>query len=191
MANTKREPGMYWYCKFTPWKRLVDNGYITVIYDNLISVNPEKVLGEVVLPEGIVTISKNAFKNCKFISKVELPDSVKIVDEFSFFKCTELEEIKFGKGLQEVRRSAFSYCNKLKNVKLPDSVIVIGSDAFYDCYNLNSIKMPKNLSDIGENAFWNCVPNHVIWRGEDYRHIFTFLEVFEDEGCSYGTSFFK
>lgn len=190
-SNAKREPGMYWYGKFTPWERLVQKCYVTVIYNNLISAESAEITGEVVLPEGIVTIAKNAFKNCRLLSKIVLPGSVQIIDEFAFFKCIRLEEVKFNKGLQEVRRAAFAYCSKLKYIRLPDSVSIIGKDAFYDCCNVNTVKMPKNLSDIGENALWNCNPNHVVWRGDDYNYIQAFLTAFNCEGGNSCTSYFE
>ena len=70
----------------------------------------------VTIPEGIETISPNAFKNCETMHSVEIPASVKTI----------------GCG-------AFSNCINLKSVVILDSVKKIGSSAFANCENLEAV----------------------------------------------------
>lgn len=189
--NNKREPGLYWYGSFTKWEALIQYGIITVVGNTIVETEKDQVTGNLVLPEGIAVIGKEAFRGCQFLSELSLPDSLVIINEFAFFKCFRLENIHFGKNLQKIERGAFAYCKNLKYVRLPDSLVIISNDVFYDCHNLNTLKMPKNLSDIGEGALWNCNPSHVIWRGEEYYYIGVFMDVFNGEGRPIDTSYFK
>ena len=83
----------------------------------------------VTIPEGIETISPNAFKNCETMHSVEIPASVKTI----------------GCG-------AFSGCINLKSVVIPDSVKKIGSSAFSNCGNLEAAVFD------GDIPWFNCEP---------------------------------
>ena len=78
-------------------------------------------------PLGVIT---GAFKNNKTIKTVVIPDTVKYIDDESFYGCTALESVMFGNGVEEIGDYAFENCTSLSKVYIPVSVKKIGAEAF-------------------------------------------------------------
>lgn len=62
---------------------------------------------EVVIPEGITTISYRAFKDCTQFTKVVLPNTIVKIDEGAFYGCTSLSSINFPNSLTSIGYMAF------------------------------------------------------------------------------------
>ena len=58
---------------------------------------------EVVIPEGVVTIGKNAFYENKKITEIVMPDSVIKIDSNAFEKCAKLNYVPGGAIKKEVK----------------------------------------------------------------------------------------
>ncbi len=82
----------------------------------------------------VIRIGERAFKNCKEMTSVSIPNSVVYIDAL-----------------------AFEGCDGLTSVAIPDSVIHIGHNAFYTCANLADIFIPQRVISIGVNPFSNCI----------------------------------
>ena len=78
-------------------------------------------------PMGVIT---GAFKNNKAIKTIVIPDTVKYIDDESFYGCTALESVMFGNGVEEIDDYAFENCTSLSKVYIPVSVKKIGAEAF-------------------------------------------------------------
>ena len=87
---------------------------------------------EVELPETVIEIGEEAFSNYNFynLSKVTIPNSVKIIGN-----------------------NAFAACNSLTKIIIPDSVTTIGNNAFSNCFSLELVTLSSNLTRIGRAAF--------------------------------------
>lgn len=85
-----------------------------------------------------------------------IPDSVKKINEWSFFACTSLKSVIVGSGMTSISDAAFYHCYSLQNVTIPKSVTYIGNYAFNSCKALTSISIPDSVQSIGNYAFWNC-----------------------------------
>lgn len=138
---------------------------------------------EVVFEDGITSIGKYAFNNCR-IEKITVPASVISIGRYAFFNCdpvsagplgsgcdyefgwsTEipdyafsgcaLESITFQGSITSIGKEAFSYCN-LKSITIPGSIKNIGNLAFMDCRVLESVTISAGVSSIGEEAFKWC-----------------------------------
>ena len=99
--------------------------------------------GDIIIPEAVVSnrasylvtsIGKNAFFDCKSLTSITLPDSIK--------------SIGFG---------AFMSCESLSKITLPDNVKSLESYAFYHCSSLTEITIPGSVKSLGHNAFSNCI----------------------------------
>ena len=104
---------------------------------------------EVILPDGLREIGKEAFAWFSGLTSVRIPASVRSIGKEAFRSCG-LQQIELSKGLQKIGEAAFRN-TRLKTVKLPHSLKSIGKEAFYDCGELREIWIPAETEKIGEN----------------------------------------
>ena len=93
-------------------------------------------------PLGAIT---GAFKNNKTIKTVVIPDTVKYIDDESFYGCTALESVMFGNGVEEIGDYVFENCTSLSKVYIPVSVKKIGAEAFGYTFG-SELTLNKNFS---------------------------------------------
>lgn len=122
---------------------------------------------EVYIPSSIAgkttyKIGYDAFKECKKIIKVVLPDTITIIEQGAF--CwSNLETIVLSKELRTIGNSAFSG-TKLKHIDLPDSVDEIGTSAFSST-PLTFITIPEKVKIINACTFYDSKLETVILKG--------------------------
>lgn len=79
---------------------------------------------------------------CKSLQSVNIPRSIKQIDDYTFDGCKSLKSINLPDGIKSIGEYAFSECYSLENIDLPNSVESIGDGAFDECILLDSITMP-------------------------------------------------
>ena len=57
----------------------------------LLSVN-RKSIKKAVIPEGVTSIGKYAFKGCKRLTSITIPDGVTCIGDNAFYNCENLEK---------------------------------------------------------------------------------------------------
>ena len=87
-------------------------------------------------------IAYEAFRNCRNLTSVVIPDGVTSIGSSAFSNCSSLTSIVIPDGLTSIGSSAFSNCSSLTSIVIPNSVTSIGSSAFYGCTGLTSITLP-------------------------------------------------
>ncbi len=107
---------------------------------------------DLVIPEGVTTISSKAFWNCQSIKSVKFPKSLISVGEYAFNYCYYLESVDFEQGVTSIGESAFESCYYLGYVTLPDTVTTIGKDAFAAGVYLKKFTFPKNITQLSERV---------------------------------------
>ena len=128
----------------------------------LTSVKPfGKDLTEItVLPEAngvkIRKIGDSAFKDCKKLVSVTLPEGVIYIGNSVFAGLDNLTTVNLPGSIETIGRIAFQYCYGLKSITIPDGVKTIGVLTFSNCTNLTDIKLPANLEKIEMKAFSDC-----------------------------------
>jgi hypothetical protein len=60
--------------------------------------------------EGLKKIGENAFYSCKLLQDIEIPLSVKIIDNEAFISCSQLTNVQLGEGLKKIGERAFAEC---------------------------------------------------------------------------------
>lgn len=105
-------------------------------------------LKNVVFPKRLEKIGGNAFVNCKNLTKVTIPGSVKVVDGF---RESGIRELTLEEGIQKIAENAFCECSQLTSVTLPDSVT--SAAGFARCKNLKKVILGKNVHTIDFYAF--------------------------------------
>ena len=107
---------------------------------------------EAIIPEGIVSIDKDAFSSCLHLRKIIFPNSIKRIEAYCFYKFDKLEEIELPYGLKDIEDGLFMGCKSLKRLVIPETVQTIGKEAF-DGTNIIELIIPESVTYIGENAF--------------------------------------
>ncbi len=99
-----------------------------IIKDGVLLGYTGTIGNDVILPSGIHTIGKGAFKSDENIFSVVVPDGVKKIED-----------------------SAFAECNHMESIELPETLEIIGKSAFAES-GLHKLKIPQNVKKIGKNA---------------------------------------
>ncbi len=87
--------------------------------------------GAVAIPHFVTEIAADAFSNCKFLARIELP-----------------------KRLRYIGEGAFAHCRDLFDVFIPASVSYIGKGAFSVCYDLSVICCAASSQPDGWDSEW-------------------------------------
>ena len=130
---------------------------------------------EAVIPNGVQTVSFEAFYQCAALKRVQIPKSVTSLG--GFIECTALEsltipdsvtelgacngcaalrEVRVGAGVQELPVNAFEGCAALTKVTLPKGLKAIPQNAFSGCAKLPSVTIPDSVTSVGVSAFDSC-----------------------------------
>lgn len=86
------------------------------------------------------------------VTSVSLPNTIKTIGEYAFYKCQNLNECNLPQSLISIDLCAFSR-TALNKVVIPENVITIGLSAFSYCTSLTSIIIGKNVRTISSRAF--------------------------------------
>lgn len=109
-----------------------------------------------VIPNGVTVIGKEAFRGCNAIKKVSVPDTVTVIEGQVFKECSALTSIIIPNGVKSIGQSAFSWCTSLENVIIPNSVTEIGRWGFCCCKSLKRIEIPGSVTTLGGDEFSGC-----------------------------------
>ena len=123
-------------------------------------------LEEVVLPEGIIEIGREAFKNCSMLKRLELPSTVEHIGDAVIYKSgvTEVVSHSIYVGLTDdclidnLTRSLIAYMGNDEEVVIPLNVRDIAPYAFAGKKNLKRVVVRENVVRISGDAFADC-PN--------------------------------
>ena len=119
------------------------------------------------LCEGIIRIGYRAFSGAG-ISEIQLPSTLKYLDNSCFSDCLDLKSVDIPNGVLEIGAEAFSNCSMLETVRIPASVKAIHRNAFANCGKLHNLIIDGSPY-IEDFAFVNTIPS-ILQRVEGYRH---------------------
>ena len=108
------------------------------------------------LPDSIVSIRNNSFKDCSGLTSVTIPSSVTSIGNYAFYYCSGLTSVTIGNSVTSIGGYAFYNCSGLTSVTIPNSVTSIGGATFASCSGLTSVTIGNSVTSIGVGAFQNC-----------------------------------
>ena len=111
---------------------------------------------ELIIPEDVIEIGKNAFAGYTGLTSVKFSNSVKTISDYAFRNCTQLTSVTFSESITDIGVGAFQGCSNLYSIALPDGMVSLANEVFRDCSNLTSVILSDSLTNIGAMAFYNC-----------------------------------
>ena len=113
-----------------------------------------KITSVKMLP-GADTVDNAAFKGCKLIDTVNLPEGVTSIGKEAFSGCSELKEVVLPVSLLNIGNRAFSNCKKIVSVTIPARFQV--KEVFTSAYrNITSVTIPQDSGEVPAQAFYGC-----------------------------------
>jgi len=140
----KLEPGLYKNDNLIKtWSELLFNNEIIISIDDDFSYGKitradSDLVGKLVLPDIITQIDDEAFRGCKKLSEIILPQTLKSIGYGTFSECN-FEKIYIPNSVSKIGLHAFWNCMNLKVVNIPNSVSFIGISTFAYCSKLEQI----------------------------------------------------
>ena len=167
-----------------------DNGMLLNKLGTILIVCPAGKGGDLVIPDGIVTVNDRAFEGCKNLTKISIPSSVQFLNvDFTFRNCdnlvgfevadgndffvTDQHGVLFNKDMN--RLVAYPNARHDDDYEVPSGVLNIANDAFYTSLYVKNIKLPDGLTSIGRRAFFDSrslesinLPNTITSVGDNF-----------------------
>ncbi len=120
----------------------------------------------------IIAIGRSAFNSCNGLTSLVIPNTVKTIRSFAFFRCTNLNAVYYAGNVEQWCEISFDedyitnplvyahnlYINNelLTNLIIPESVSEIKEKSFTSATCLTSVIIPNSVTSIGKDAFSNC-----------------------------------
>lgn len=118
-------------------------------------------LTSVKIPSSVTSIGKECFWDCSGIKTIEIGDNTSqeaatVVGIRAFYECNNVESIVLGNNIVKIENTAFQNCDSVRSIVIPNSVKIIENGVFGGCDNLESVQLPENLQSIERGVFANC-----------------------------------
>ena len=124
----------------------------------------------------VTHLADNAFKNCKNLTKVVVPDSVVNMGDYVFYGCVNLDEINIPDDMNYIGKYSFDNtkilnnqsetlkyignwvidCKNVEDVSIKNGTRGIAGRAFEYCTKLKNIIIPEGVVRISVDAFYYC-----------------------------------
>ena len=131
-----------------------------------------KKVKHIVLPEGLLNISWEAFRNFLVLEDINIPTTVTVIESFSFQNCRELKSIVIPGKVDKLGYNVFENCVSLKSVTIePGDLWTLPHATFKECRKLVYVSLPDTLSSIGNGAFENCLSLESIRLPKDHQDL--------------------
>ena len=106
----------------------------------------------------VTAIGYEAFRECKALTSVTIPDGVTGIGQSAFSGCSALTSVTIPDGVTSIGSYAFRGCGALTAVTIPDGVTEIQNYTFAYCYSLKSVTIGKGVTGIELYAFgWSNI----------------------------------
>ena len=172
-----------------PWQDYIEKITEVVVADGITSVSSSAFLSyqklkKVTLGNSVKRIEGMAFDACGNLTSISLPNSLTYIGDYAFQDCEALKSISLPDGVDSIGVCAFAGTG-LKSVKLPESLTFLGDAAFADCFNLLTVTFNSLLTTIPYRCFHSCSSLNNVSLPDNIRHI----GMWAFNGCTSFSSF--
>jgi hypothetical protein len=128
---------------------------VTEITSKAFYRNPS--IKEVNVPESVKSIEDYAFGHCAQLQFVSLRPELEHLGEGAFYGCANIERVIFNRNRNvTIKDYTFYGCKKLKSIEGYTPRDTIGAYAFANCTSLEGAFDLSYVKAFGEKAFYNC-----------------------------------
>ncbi|MCL2074203.1 MAG: leucine-rich repeat domain-containing protein [Marinilabiliaceae bacterium] len=113
-------------------------------------------LTTIIIPDTVLKIGKNAFRECKGLKSINIPKKTIEIGSYAFCDCSGLTSFIIPETETKIKDSFLSGCSDLTSINIPETVVEIGRKAFEGCTGLTFITIPMSVEYIGNSAFSGC-----------------------------------
>lgn len=131
---------------------------------------PEEGVTDIVIPDGVIMIDDDVFRNHNEITSVVIPDSVNCVRSGAFYNCIYLKTVTMSKNIRSIGEDAFGNCHLLKKVYIKDlgtwcnttfsgeyNPLSYGKRLYINNQRIGkNIVIPEGTKKIKRNVFYGC-----------------------------------
>ncbi len=124
-----------------------------LLYSGSVLISADQsIFGSVSVKDGTTLIADSAFCDCTEVTKITLPQEVKVINQQAFKGCKKLMSVNIPQGVEEIALYTFKGCSSLEAITIPEGVKHISGEAFFDCPKLMFITLPESLASVDEMA---------------------------------------
>lgn len=129
---------------------------------------------DLVIPEGVTSIKRYAFRGCSGLTSVTLPNSVTSIARDAFTGCSGLKSITIPNSITRLDRDAFDGCTGLTTIFSEiENPFEIDSDVFYGVPSDAALVVPQGTkAKYEETAGWNQFSNIVEISGKCGQNVY-------------------
>ena len=147
---------------------------------------PTSLSGKYSIRKGVKVIGGRAFFLCRFLTNINIPNSVTTIGDLTFVSCDSLTSINIPNSVTTIGNWGFGACKSLTSITIPNSVVTIIGNPFYGWHGIlnneskafiyedhvlfnknkttliayrakeTNYTIPNSVTTIGEEAFWGC-----------------------------------
>ena len=154
----------------TLYYKIYDSTQVGVVSPYTRSSDSNYVSGDLVIPETVsycgttYTVTRlmthnfmiGAFFNCKTLTSVYVPNSVKTMGDYVFGYCPLLVSVHLPDSITSIPNMAFEGCTSLPSITIGRCVRNIFSDAFLHCYAISELHLLASVAPtVGYRALWD------------------------------------
>lgn len=104
----------------------------------------------------IIGTKTSLYFNNKLLKEIVVPEGVKVINNYQFMSLSQITSVKMSSTVEEIGDSAFAYCENLSSITLNEGLKYIGPQAFSSCKKVKSLTIPSTVEHINYWAFNYC-----------------------------------
>ena len=112
---------------------------------------PRAKSGKVIIPDTVRHIAKNCFKDCKNLTMIELPRSIKTIEEYAF-SGLNIDRLVIPNSVTSIGTGCFAQTIIRKTFRFPQGITELSSFCF-DKATIPSMNLIKGIEFIGDHCF--------------------------------------
>ena len=148
------------------WSYRVRNGEATIMAEkdgkHSCAVSPAPT-GDLKIPAALggfkaTGIGWDAFRNCKELTSVTIPESVTTIDDIVFIGCAGLKSVTIPSRVKSIGEHVFERCSELTEVTMLCERPEAPETLFPGCGKLKAIHVPANAKSWAGTKDWFGIP---------------------------------